>query len=61
MLLIRLLLQLLTVLLTAEMASVADTQSGSFPISSQKNVIKVSPATTTSNLSKKFQIPLITS
>ncbi|KAM0072136.1 putative vacuolar protein sorting-associated protein [Helianthus debilis subsp. tardiflorus] len=45
--------------LTAEMASVADTQSGSFPISSQKNVIKVSPATTTSNLSKNFRADVL--
>ncbi|KAF5811438.1 putative vacuolar protein sorting-associated protein [Helianthus annuus] len=45
--------------LTAEMDSVADTQSGSFPISSQKNVIKVSPATTTSNLSKNFRADVL--
>ncbi|MFS7931971.1 putative vacuolar protein sorting-associated protein [Helianthus anomalus] len=45
--------------LTAEMASVADTQSGSFPISSQKNVIKVSPATATSNLSKNFRADVL--
>ncbi|KAJ0932541.1 putative vacuolar protein sorting-associated protein [Helianthus annuus] len=45
--------------LTAEMDSVADTQSGSFPISSQKNVVKVSPATTTSNLSKNFRADVL--
>lgn len=48
--------------LSAEMASAGDGESGSFPLSTQRNVIKVSPlqpkwndATSSSNLSKNFR------
>ncbi|KAI3800624.1 hypothetical protein L1987_28717 [Smallanthus sonchifolius] len=45
--------------LTAETASVVDGQSGSFPLSSQKNLIKASPASSSSNLSKNFRADVL--
>ncbi|KAI3741427.1 hypothetical protein L1987_59099 [Smallanthus sonchifolius] len=44
---------------TAEIASVVDGQSGSFSLSSQKNLIKASPATSSSNLSKNFRADVL--
>ncbi|KAI3681289.1 hypothetical protein L6452_36079 [Arctium lappa] len=52
--------------LTAEMDPVGDGQSGSFPLSTQRNIIKVSPiqakwndATSSSNLSKNFRADVL--
>ncbi|XP_024963316.1 vacuolar protein sorting-associated protein 54, chloroplastic-like [Cynara cardunculus var. scolymus] len=52
--------------LTAELDPVGDGQSGSFPLSTQRNIIKVSPiqakwndATSSSNLSKNFRADVL--
>ncbi|KAK9064384.1 hypothetical protein SSX86_015766 [Deinandra increscens subsp. villosa] len=45
--------------LTAEISSAADGQSGSFSLPTQKNLIKVSPATSSSNLSKNFRTDVL--
>ncbi|KAI3824685.1 hypothetical protein L1987_06154 [Smallanthus sonchifolius] len=45
--------------LTAEIAPVDDGRSGSFPLSNKKNLIKVSPATSSSNLSKNFRADVL--
>ncbi|KAJ0693224.1 putative vacuolar protein sorting-associated protein [Helianthus annuus] len=45
--------------LTAEISSAADGQSGPSSLSTQKNLIKVSPATSSSNLSKNFRADVL--
>ncbi|XP_076949524.1 vacuolar protein sorting-associated protein 54, chloroplastic-like [Bidens hawaiensis] len=45
--------------LTSETSSTTDSQSESFPLSTQKNLIKVSPATNSSNLSKNFRTDVL--
>ncbi|XP_076932351.1 vacuolar protein sorting-associated protein 54, chloroplastic-like [Bidens hawaiensis] len=45
--------------LTSETSSTTDSQSESFPLSTQKNLIKVSPATNSSNLSKNFRADVL--
>ncbi|XP_021970883.1 vacuolar protein sorting-associated protein 54, chloroplastic isoform X2 [Helianthus annuus] len=45
--------------LTAEISSAADGQSGPSSLSTRKNLIKVSPATSSSNLSKNFRADVL--
>ncbi|KAD7479015.1 hypothetical protein R6Q59_005201 [Mikania micrantha] len=45
--------------LTAETSPSTDGQSGSVPLSTQNNLIKVSPATSSSNLSKNFRADVL--